>query len=199
MANNVMFPVRMTSSYDDSYLHGVVYQANDEDAIIEDGALVVLGEMAPNPAYSAAWTSATGADTTVIDINTSYATAPAAATATHVCVIDLANIPTATNGDLVYRIGVDTIGLMNPAGNVSRAREMRYGDRLMIGEGNIEGGADLVVGQYATATAGKTTWTPAAAAPDSGFYAKVISKEQRTRGIGIGEPVTVYLLRVLAN
>lgn len=197
MANNMMAPVKMASSFDDSYLHTVIYQANGEDAIIEDGALVVLGNMAPSTVYTEAYTAAVGAATTVIDINTEYATAPEAATATHVCVIDLANVPTATNGDKVYRIGVDVIGLTNAAGLWSRARELRVYDRFHIGSDNVEGDEELVVGQYVTATAGKTTYTAAAAAPPNGFYAQVVAKESITRGIG--NPFTRYLLRVMAN
>lgn len=197
MPNNMMAPVKMASSFDDSYLHTVIYREGDEDAAIEDGALVVLGAMAPNPVYSAAYTTAAGEATNVIDINTCYATAPTAADATGVCVIDLANVPTAVNGDKVYRIGVDVIGLQNPAGHWSRARELRRYDRFHVGADNIEGGAELVVGQYATATANKTTFTPAAAAPATGFYAEVVAKENITRGIG--NPFTRYLLRVIRN
>lgn len=197
MANNMMAPVKMASSFDDSYLHTVIFQDNDADAAVEDGAFVVLGGMAPSTVYSDAFTAATGNATTIVDINTEYATAPAAITATGVCVIDLANVPTATNGDKVYRIGVDVIGLSNPAGHWSRARELRKYDRFHVGADNVEGGADLTVGQYATLTAGKTTLTPAAAAPANGFYAEVVAKESITRGIG--NPFTRYLLRVMAN
>lgn len=197
MATNMMAPVRMTSNFDASYTHTVIFQADNADAAVEDGALVVLGDFATDPVYSAAFTAGAGADTTVIDINTRYATAPAAATATGVCVIDLANVPTATNGDKEYRMGVDVIGLTNGAGHWSRARELRKNDTFHIGADNIEGDDPAVVGQYVTLTAGKTTYTPAAAAPASGFYAKVIKKEDVTRGVD--NPFTRYMLLVENN
>lgn len=197
MATNMMAPVRMTSNFDASYTHTVIFQSAGADAAIEDGALVVLGDFANDPVYTAAYTAGAGVATNVIDINTRYATAPAAATATGLCVIDLANVPTATNGDKEYRMGVDVIGLTNGAGHWSRARELRKNDTLHIGADNIEGDDPAVVGQFVTPTAGKTTWTPAAAAPANGMYAKVIKKEEVTRGVA--NPFTRYMLLVMAN
>lgn len=197
MASNMMAPIRMASNFDASYTHTVIYQADNADAVVEDGALVVLGDFAKDPVYSTAYTAGAGADTTVIDINTRYATAPAEATASGVCVIDLANVPTAVSGTNEYRIGTDVIGLTNGAGHWSRARELRVNDTLHIGADNIEGEAEAVVGQFVTPTAGKTTWTPAAAAPGAGFYAKVVKKEEVTRGVS--NPFTRYMLVVMAN
>lgn len=197
MATNMMAPIRMASNFDASYTHTVIYQVDDADAVVEDGALVVLGDFANDPVYTAAYTAGAGVATNVIDINTRYATAPTEATATGVCVIDLANVPTATNGDKEYRIGVDVIGLTNGAGHWSRARELRKNDTLHIGADNIEGENPAVVGEFVIPTAGKTTWTPAAAAPASGFYAKVVKKEEVTRGVS--NPFTRYMLLVMSN
>lgn len=197
MATNMMAPIRMASNFDASYTHTVIYQVDDADAVVEDGALVVLGDFANDPVYTAAYTAGAGVATNVIDINTRYATAPTEATASGVCVIDLANVPTATNGDKEYRIGVDVIGLTNGAGHWSRARELRKNDTLHIGADNIEGENPAVVGEFVTPTAGKTTWTPAAAAPASGFYAKVVKKEEVTRGVS--NPFTRYMLLVMSN
>lgn len=197
MANNMMAPVRMTSNFDTSYTHTVIFQVDEADAVIEDGALVVLGDFYKDPIYSAAYTAGAGVDTSVVDINTRYATAPTEATASGVCVIDLANVPTATNGDKEYRMGVDVIGLTNGAGHWSRARELRKNDTLHIGADNIEGENPAVVGEFVVPTANKTTWTPAAAAPASGFYAKVVKKEEVTRGVS--NPFTRYMLLVMAN
>lgn len=198
MADNMMAPIRMESEFVDSALHTVLYQVDNADAPVEDGALVVLGDFAKDPVYSAAYTAGNGGvDTAIIDINTRYATAPAAATAKGVCVIDLPDVPTFSNGREVIRMGVDVIGLTAEAGHWSRARKLAVDDTFHIGAGNVEGDVELTIGEFVTATAGKTTYTPAAAAPAEGFYAKVIKKENKTRGID--RPFVQYMLCVMAN
>lgn len=198
MADNMFAPVRMESNFLDSALHTVIYQAANADAAVEDGALVVLGDFTNEPTYSAAYTAGNGGvATNVVDINTRYATAPAAATATGLCVIDLPDVPTFTNGREVIRMGVDVIGLAAEAGHWVRARKLAVDDTFHIGADNIEGDDEATVGQFLTATAGKTTWTPSDTAPTSGFYAKVVGKESKSRGIS--RPFTQYFCVVMAN
>lgn len=189
-------PVRMESQFVDSKLHGVIYQASSANAAVNDGALVVLGGFVNEPVYSSAFTRANGSTLNVLDFNTRYATAPTAASGNeNLCVIDLAEVPTATNGDLVYRIGVRTIGLTNAAGNVSRARKLVVDDVFKISEDNCSGA--LTVGQYAVPTANDTIFTASADGTEvtAGIYFQVINKE--TISQGVTGNVTAYTLLVL--
>ena len=189
-------PVRMESQFVDSKLHGVIYQASSANAAVDDGALVVLGGFVNEPVYSSAFTRANGSTLNVLDFNTRYATAPTAASGNeNLCVIDLAEVPTATNGDLVYRIGVRTIGRTNAAGNVSRARKLVVDDVFKISEDNCSGA--LTVGQYAVPTANSTIFTASADGTEvtAGIYFQVINKE--TISQGVTGNVTAYTLLVM--
>lgn len=192
-------PVRMESQFVDSKLHGVIFQASSANAAVDDGALVVLGDFINEPVYTAAYTRANGGTATnVIDINTRYATAPTAASGNkELCIIDLAEVPTATNGDLVYRIGVRTIGLTNAAGRVSRARKLVVDDVFKIEEDNCSGA--LTVGQYAVPTANSTIFTASADGTEvtAGIYFKVVNKE--TLSQGVNGNVTAYTLLVMSK
>lgn len=198
MSKKFFQPVRMESQFVDSKLHGVIFQSAGANAAVDDGAFVVLGDFVNEPVYSWAFTKAAGAATNVLDFNTRNATAPTAVTGIkEACVIDLAEVPTATNGDLVYRIGVRTIGLTNAAGNVSRARKLVVDDVFKIGSENAS--AELTVGEYATFTANSTVLTPSDDAAEvlAGLYFKVINKETISQGVNAN--VTAYTLLVMSK
>lgn len=201
MANKNFFqPVRMESQYVATKLQTVLFQADDENAACFDGELAVLGDFTQDPVYLNAFTAANAAASAPADFNTRIATAPAAATAVGVGVIDLPTVPMATGAGVAYRMGFKTIGLTAEAGVPVRFRKFVVDDTFATGEENCT--AALTVGQYATVgTAGK--WAPAAYAPSTaGCYAKVISKYIVSQGVDgklTDNGVQAYMLCIMAN
>lgn len=201
MANKNFFqPVRMESQYVATKLQTVLFQADDENAACFDGELAVLGDFTQDPVYLNAFTAANAAASAPADFNTRIATAPAAATAVGVGVIDLPTVPMATGAGVAYRMGFKTIGLTAEAGVPVRFRKFVVDDTFATGEENCT--AALTVGKYATVgTAGK--WVPAADAPSTaGCYAKVISKYVVSQGVDgklTDNGVQAYMLCIMAN
>ena len=201
MANKNFFqPVRMESQYVATKLQTVLFQADDENAACFDGELAVLGDFTQDPVYLSAFTAANAAASAPADFNTRIATAPAAATAVGVGVIDLPTVPMATGAGVAYRMGFKTIGLTAEAGVPVRFRKFVVDDTFATGEENCT--AALTVGKYATVgTAGK--WVPAAEAPSTaGCYAKVISKYIVSQGVDgklTDNGVQAYMLCIMAN
>lgn len=196
MAKNLFQPVRMESQFLATALETVkVWDGTDEQACI-DGQLVTLGDFIPADVYTDIYT-ANGMPANdvanIIDINTRYATLPAA-DAGDVWVIDLANVPNAINGDNVYRIGVNTVGLTAAAGVPVRARRLVKNDTFVTGAENCTGA--LTVGQFAAVDAtGK--WKAAATAPASGTYCKVIASITVSEGVRPTTPA--YRMLVMAE
>lgn len=201
MANKNFFqPVRMESQYVATKLQTVLFQAEDANAACFDGELAVLGDFTQDPVYLNAFTAADAAASAPADFNTRIATAPAAATAVGVGVIDLPTVPMATGAGVAYRMGFKTIGLTAEAGVPVRFRKFVVDDTFATGEENCT--AALTVGKYATVgTAGK--WVPAAEAPSTaGCYAKVISKYIVSQGVDgklTDNGVQAYMLCIMAN
>ena len=201
MANKNFFqPVRMESQYVATKLQTVLFQADDENAACFDGELAVLGDFTQDPVYLNAFTAANATASAPADFNTRIATAPAAATAVGVGVIDLPTVPMATGAGVAYRMGFKTIGLTAEAGVPVRFRKFVVDDTFATGEENCT--AALTVGKYATVgTAGK--WVPAADAPSTaGCYAKVISKYIVSQGVDgklTDNGVQAYMLCIMAN
>lgn len=201
MANKNFFqPVRMESQYVATKLQTVLFQADDENAACFDGELAVLGDFTQDPVYLNAFTAANAAASAPADFNTRIATAPAAATAVGVGVIDLPTVPMATGAGVAYRMGFKTIGLTAEAGVPVRFRKFVVDDTFATGEENCT--AALTVGKYATVgTAGK--WVPAAEPPSTaGCYAKVISKYIVSQGVDgklTDNGVQAYMLCIMAN
>lgn len=201
MANKNFFqPVRMESQYVATKLQTVLFQADDENAACFDGELAVLGDFTQDPVYLNAFTAAKAAASAPADFNTRIATAPAAATAVGVGVIDLPTVPMATGAGVAYRMGFKTIGLTAEAGVPVRFRKFVVDDTFATGEENCT--AALTVGKYATVgTDGK--WVPAAEAPSTaGCYAKVISKYIVSQGVDgklTDNGVQAYMLCIMAN
>ena len=201
MANKNFFqPVRMESQYVATKLQTVLFQAEDANAACFDGELAVLGDFTQDPVYLNAFTAANAAASAPADFNTRIATAPAAATAVGVGVIDLPTVPMATGAGVAYRMGFKTIGLTAEAGVPVRFRKFVVDDTFATGEENCT--AALTVGKYATVgTAGK--WVPAAEAPSTaGCYAKVISKYVVSQGVDgklTDNGVQAYMLCIMAN
>lgn len=201
MANKNFFqPVRMESQFVDTKLQTVMFQAEDENAPVLDGTLAVLGDFTTDPVYTAAFTNAGQAGQAPVDVNCREASAPAAADAAGVGVIDIAGIATAVGGGNTYRLGYKTIGLQAEAGVPVRYRKFVVDDVFMTGEENCTGA--LTVGQYAIVdSAGSGKWAPNSSAT-ANLCAKVIAKTTISQGVDgnvtTGNGVTAYTLCVVS-
>lgn len=189
MANYLFQPLKMSSQFNDADLRTVLVQESEENAAVKDASFVVLGGYAADPIYTAAYTKAAGATTTVTDFNVRIATAPADATGKGLCVIDLPIIKTITDGVNAYRIGNRTVGLVAEAGVPVRARLLRDEDVMMVADGAFE--AAVAENKFATATAGKMTLTPAAD-KGAGNYFTIDGKVTVTEGVDAD--VTAYVI-----
>lgn len=196
MSKKYFQPVRMESMYLSSKLHTVYVRDGATAVAVNDGDLVVLtNEFLKDEVYTNAYQRAQASHADVTDFNTRVAQYPGEG-ATDVCIVDLADVATAGNGsDLVYRIGVRTIGLTKEAGKWVRARKLVKDDTFRVGAENFA--TAPVVGQYATTTDDSPLFTPAATAPAAGLSCVVVEKTTVSQGINAN--VTSYLMLVVRN
>lgn len=203
MAKNFLQPVRMESQFVESKDHTVLFQASGANVAVADGTVASLGGFATDPVYLAAYTAAGAAASAPVDKNTRYASAPAAATAVGVGVIDIAGVPTATGNGNTYRLGSKTIGLTADAGVPVRFRKLAVDDTFAIGLANCTG--PLTAGQYAVLATGANAglWAPAASAPATdGCYCLVVDSYIVSQGVDGNtsvDGVQAYTLCVMAN
>ena len=189
MANYLFQPMKMSSQFNDADLRTVLVQEGGKDVAVRDGSFVVLGAYATDPVYTAAYTKAAGADTTVNDYNVRIATAPTDATGKGLCVVDLPIVPAVTNGVNTYRIGVRTVDLVADAGVPVRARILKDEDVMLVADGAFAAAVDT--NKFATATASSVALTPAAAKGD-GNYFTIDGKVTVTEGVDAD--VTAYVI-----
>lgn len=189
MANYLFQPLKMSSQFNDADLRTVLVQEAEKNVAVKDASFVVLGGYAADPIYTAAYTKAAGATTTVTDFNVRLATAPADATGKGLCVIDLPIVNTITDGANTYRIGVRTVDLVAEAGVPVRARILRDEDVMMVADGAFE--AAVAENKFATATANKMTLTPASD-KGAGNYFTIDGKVTVTEGVDAD--VTAYVI-----
>lgn len=189
MANYLFQPMKMSSQFNDADLRTVVVQQNDADVVVRDGYFVVLGGYAADPVYTAAYTKAAGAATTVNDYNVRIATAPADATGKGLCVVDLPLVSVVANATNIYRIGDRTVDLIAKAGTPVRARILKDEDVMLVADGAFA--AAVETNKYATATAGSFALTPASTKGD-GNYFTIDGKVTVTEGVDAD--VTAYVI-----
>ena len=189
MANYLFQPMKMSSQFNDADLRTVLVQEGGKDAAVRDGSFVVLGGYATDPVYTAAYTKAAGAATTVNDYNVRIATAPTDATGKGLCVIDLPIVPAVTNGVNTYRIGVRTVDLVADAGVPVRARILKDEDVMLVADGAFAAAVDT--NKYATATENSVALTPASA-KGTGNYFTIDGKVTVTEGVDAD--VTAYVI-----
>ena len=189
--NETMRPALMASESVQSYLVSVKYQEQEEYADIHDGALVKLGDLASNDPYNVDnrnGVTLSGAK----DDNCYIATAPEAAT-DEVVIVDLAEVPGATNGDLYYKMGIRLYGLTLAAGLPARARIPMKHDKFWLSEDCFIGEAE--VGKYAVPTANDTHHTIVDAATTEGYCVKL--EDVRDFTVGNRSIGKLYLCRVV--
>ena len=189
MANYLFQPLKMSSQFNDADLRTVLVQESEKNVAVKDASFVVLGGYAADPIYTAAYTKAAGATTTVTDFNVRLATAPTDTTGKGLCVIDLPIVKTITDGVNTYRIGVRTVDLVAEAGVPVRARILRDEDVMMVADGAFE--AAVAENKFATATANKMTLTPASD-KGAGNYFTIDGKVTVTEGVDAD--VTAYVI-----
>ena len=189
MANYLFQPLKMSSQFNDADLRTVLVQESEKNVAVKDASFVVLGGYAADPIYTAAYTKAAGATTTVTDFNVRLATAPTDTTGKGLCVINLPIVKTITDGVNTYRIGVRTVDLVAEAGVPVRARLLRDEDVMMVADGAFE--AAVAENKFATATANKMTLTPAGD-KGTGNYFTIDGKVTVTEGVDAD--VTAYVI-----
>ena len=189
MANYLFQPLKMSSQFNDADLRTVLVQESEKNVAVKDASFVVLGGYAADPIYTAAYTKAAGATTTVTDFNVRLATAPTDTTGKGLCVIDLPIVKTITDGVNAYRIGNRTVDLVAEAGVPVRARLLRDEDVMMVADGAFE--AAVAENKFATATANKMTLTPASD-KGTGNYFTIDGKVTVTEGVDAD--VTAYVI-----
>ena len=188
MANiETFFHGLMASDSVKADLRSIKFQKDGAYAEIHDGALVKLGELAPNAVY--------GAQNK--DYNTYLATAPTADT-DKVAIVDLSEVSQGTIAGNVYKIGIKQVGLKCAAGYPARVRFLKEHDMFWISGDCFTG--DPVKGQYAVPTANDTHFTPAAVAAQDKLCVKIQEVKDFTVGAGVagqGRTGKLYLCEVL--
>lgn len=158
----------MASEDVQSFLGTGVFYNGDATAEIHDGAAVVVGDIEAHSVYA-----------NMKDVNVRKITAPEAETDV-VAIVDYVN---RSEGDIMgntYREGIQTAGLVAPAGKQVRYRILAKGDSFYLGTDNFAGAPE--VGKYAIPTAGDTVWTITDAATTEGVCLKIETTKPLTEG-----------------
>lgn len=140
-------------------------------ADIDDGSLVVLGNLAADTTYAARGD---------IEHDLYEAAAPAAAT-DEVVIVDLAGISGGEIGGNYYKMGVKLFDLKAPKGEPFRVRRLHKHDKFWLGAGNFTSAP--TVGQYAGAKASEFRHEPKAAATGGQYAIKILKEEDLTTGM----------------
>ena len=198
MANTeTMRPALMASENVQSYLVSVKYQDKDgEYADIHDGALVVVGDLAPNDPYNIGTRNGVTIEGKKDD-NVYLAKAPTATT-DRVVIVDLAEVQGGTIGGNYYKMGIKLYGLTMQAGLPARARIPQYFDKYWLSDDCFvsgDGATAPAVGLYAVPTVGDTHHTVVTNVATEGYCVKI----EDTREFVVGNTAIgkLYLCRVV--
>lgn len=150
----------MTSEFDGSKLTTGRFYDADEAAECIDGAFVVIGDLEESSVYSG-----------LKDPNVHKVTAPEAANAKNIAVVDYVGVPGGMINGVLYREGNKLYGMTAPAGADLRVRKLGLGDKFYLSTGNFA----TAVGnnEFAVPTAGSTQLTPVAAEDDEKLCIKI--------------------------
>lgn len=182
--------VNMASESIDSYMRsGIVYDAQGENPIEANGGdLVVPASVITNAVYGEP------------DENMFMFKAPAAngGLNANLFILDPVKVPEATNGDLVYRMGVRTLGLKVNAGELIAARKLDLNDQFLVGVENLGLTAVPAVGEYYGISDGAVEHAKIAdIASTTGYAARVDAIRKISQGIGKKGLVDAVLLTVV--
>ena len=150
-------------------LVSALFQANNANAPVMDGAIIELGDLVADTTYT------TSGD---VDYNVYVATAPKGPTSA-IAIVDYAGISEGAIAGNVYKMGNKLFNLTVPAGTITRARIPQVHDKFWLGADNFT--STPTVGQFAGTAAGALTLTPNAAA-GAGFNVKVLLEKGLTTG-----------------
>ena len=130
------------------------------------------------------------------DENVFLFTAPAAATERNLFVMDPVKVAEATNNDLVYRMGVRTLGLKGNAGEVVAARQLFLNDQFLLGAENFA--TVPTKGQKFSIAANAKTLALVAADDydDATSLFRVDDVRKITEGVGTARQADAYLVTV---
>ena len=140
-------------------------------ADIDDGSLVVLGNLAADTTYAASGD---------YEHDLYEAAAPAAAT-DEVVIVDYAGI---SGGDIngnYYKIGNKLFNLAAPKGEPFRVRRLHKHDKFWLGAGNFE--STPTVGQFAEAKASSFRHDPKASHTAGRYGIKILKEVDLTTGM----------------
>lgn len=173
--------IKMASENVNSLLLTGKFKANANYAEVEDGALVVVGDLDASTVYAG------NKDMNVFEIK-----APAADT-DEIAIVDIADV---SKGDVrgeAWRVGIRTDGLVGEAGQPVRIRLLKKYDRFFVSGDAFDG--DVEVGKYATAKANSTKFAPADEAAEGKFCVKI----EMAKDFVLGQTVAgkMYYCRVL--
>lgn len=188
MANNETFSKALMASESVlSYLGSTKFQSSGEYAEIHDGALVVLGDLAPNDAYNIGDLSG------IVDDNVFLSKAPAADT-DKVVIVDISGVSNGIIAENNYKIGIKLVGLKAQPGVAVRYRVPISGDMFWLSEDCFASKPTLK--QYAIPTASSTKFTPSASDESATkFCVKILDSRDFT--VGASSKGSLYLCRVI--
>ena len=167
---------KMMSDVVDSALANAIFEEE-----VDDGALVVLGDLADDLAY-----------TGLVEYDTYEGAKPAAAT-DEVVIVDYAGIQEGAIGGNQYKIGIKLHDLKVPAGTPTRVRRLYLHDKFWLGSDNFA--STPTVGKYAVAEGSKYTHKPAETLPEKGYAVKVLVEKDMT--VGMHTEGKIYLVEVV--
>lgn len=173
--------IKMASEDVNSLLLTGKFKANANYAEVEDGALVVVGDLDASTVYAG------NKDMNVFEIK-----APAADT-DEIAIVDIADV---SKGDVrgeAWRVGIRTDGFVGEAGQPVRVRLLKKYDRFWVSDYAFDG--EVTVGKYATAKANSTKFAPAEEAATGKFCVKI----EMVKDFVLGQTVAgkMYYCRVL--
>lgn len=140
-------------------------------AEIDDGSLVVLGNLAADTTYAASGD---------IEHDLYTAAAPAAAT-DEVAIVDIAGISGGEIGGNYYKIGVKLFNLKAPKEEPFRVRRLHKHDKFWLGGDNFESAP--TVGEYAEAKANSFKHEPQSSHTAGQYGIKILKAEDLTTGM----------------
>ena len=159
---------KMSSEYDGSKLVSGYFYANDAVAAVEDGSIVVVGDVINHSVF-----------TGMKDFDNRKVTYPTAIT-DKVAVVDYVGVAEGTIAGNLYREGIKTAGLTCPAGRPTRVRVLQAGDTFFTASGNFTGTPQA--GKFAIPTANSGQWTVVDEAVDTSTCIKIEGSKPLTQG-----------------
>lgn len=174
--------ILMGSEFNENLLKTGVFFDGDEEAAVEDGAVVSVKGLMDHDLY-----------TGLKDFNARKITA-FDADAPIFGFIDYVGVSEADVMGVTYRVGDKTAGLAPAAGDRVRVRIPVIGDEFYLGDENFDGTPE--VGKFAAPAAGETTLAVANAAAASGLCVEI--EDTKTLITGQVNGGTLYRCRVIS-